>query len=367
MDFDLYATTIPGMSWEHMQHLSNKVRNVIRRGYLKKTYNDGKILRGRVKMGEEMENDKLDILHPIGYISHVKPTDKTEVFTMDVGADASRRVIMQVIGDREDHPQPDEGEMWTYAPGNKKIFSRMKMKKQGGGGGGNGAGGQALSRLDEQMADMLSDTDGQTKDSGRVEGIHSDGEQEKISSQTKATFQGKADAGQGFSTGANFDVKAGGSMQIENSRQTQKSGTSYIETPGGMYIGGLHHARDHLAGGNAIVGGLSSAPTGRSARSPGGNGLPEGTPDGSQGVSAVGIPGTVSLLATAAGLAQTQVQVEVNKQDQAQVNAAQAMTNQMLKDKTEQLQQAIDDVLANLQLRISQLEARVTALEAAQT
>jgi len=272
-----------------MQHLSNKVRNVVRRGYLLKTYNDGKILRARVKMGEEMENDKIDILHPIGYIAHVKATDKTEVFTMDVGADASRRVVMNVIGDREDHPQPDEGECWTYAPGNKKIFQRMKMKKQqGGGGGGNGARAE-------------SGGDGQTKESGRVEGIHADGENEKISTQTKETFQNKADKGQGYSTQANFDVKAANSLQFESQSFRQKSQSSYVEAPGGFYRKGVYHAADFKAGGDATVTPAVSPRVARDGQQ--GNGLPENTPDGSQTWSASGQPGSVSLLDVASRVA----------------------------------------------------------------
>src|ERR1700755_976231 len=113
-------------SWQDVQHLPHKVRNMVRRGYLLKVYNDKKILRGRVKTGHEIENDQLDIVHPVGYIAHVKPGEKTEVITLDVGGDSSRRIIIAVIGDREQHPQPDEGENWFYAPGDKKKFVRIK-------------------------------------------------------------------------------------------------------------------------------------------------------------------------------------------------------------------------------------------------
>src|SRR5215831_838926 len=132
------AVTIPGRAWEHMEHLSNKVRNVIRRGYLKKTYNDKKMLKGRTILGEEIESDDIDIVHPVGYVSHVKPGEKCETLSCDVGADASRRIILMVMGDREEHPQPDEGEAFHYAPGNKKQFIRHKKKSDQGGGGGGG-------------------------------------------------------------------------------------------------------------------------------------------------------------------------------------------------------------------------------------
>jgi phage gp45-like len=118
------------MAWGDVEHISNKVRNMLRRGYLLKTYNDGKILKGRVKTGDAIENDKLDIVHPVGYVSHVKASEKTEVITADIGGDSSRRVILAVIGDRAAHPKPEEGESIQYAPGDPK--KRVSVKKEGG-------------------------------------------------------------------------------------------------------------------------------------------------------------------------------------------------------------------------------------------
>src|SRR5215468_5427234 len=115
-------------NWNHLKHLHHRMRSISRRGYLLKTYNDKKILRGRVKMGEKIGNDELDILHPVGYVAHVKHSEKTEVITMDVNGDPSRRVIAWVMGDREYHPQPDENEAFFYAPGEKKQFLRIKKK-----------------------------------------------------------------------------------------------------------------------------------------------------------------------------------------------------------------------------------------------
>jgi hypothetical protein len=283
--------TLPGMSWEHMQHLSNKVRNVIRRGYLLKTYNDGKLLRARVKMGHQIENDKLDVLHPVGYVAHVKPSEKTEVFTIDVGADASRRVIAWVIGDREQHPQPDEGESFHYAPGNKKMFARHKMKKEGG-GGSNGSGGGGSD-----------DMDGQTKDSGRVAGFHYDAEKEKMSGTTENVSKLNADKGIGNNTQANFDIKAANATQFQSQTARTKTQTTHYESPNGWFHKGVMHATDHVAGGSAVV-----TPTSDSAAalfadgggSEGGEiGLAKG-PDGSKAWSSQGIPGKVSLLGTGA-------------------------------------------------------------------
>jgi hypothetical protein len=284
--------TLPGMSWEHMQHLSNKVRNVIRRGYLLKTYNDKKLLRARVKMGHKMENDKLDVLHPVGYVAHVKPSEKTEVFTIDVGADASRRVIAWVIGDREQHPQPDEGESFHYAPGNKKMFARHKMKKEGG-GGGNGSGGGGGS----------DDMDGQTKDSGRVAGFHYDAEKEKMSGTTENVSKLNADKGIGNNTGGNFDIKSANATQFESQTARTKTKTTHYESPDGWFHKGVMHATDHVAGGSATV-----TPTTTFADE-GEIGLAKG-PDGSKAWSSQGIPGKVSLLGVGGAVVSLQQQID---------------------------------------------------------
>ena len=277
-------------SWEHVMHLSHKVRNYVRRGYLLKTYNDGKLLRARVKMGHQIENDKLDVLHSVGYVAHVKPSEKHEVFTLDVGGDSSRRVIGWVIGDREHHPQPDENEAFFYAPNNKKQFLRHKRKKDDqGGGGGNGA----------KATNGGGDGDGQTKDSGRVAGMHWDGEDQKVSGTTKNVFKNNADKGQGYNTQGNFDVKAANSTQFQSQRALRKHQSIYEEAPSGYFLKGIHHAIDHRAGGNATV-----TPTQDTLRADDSeNGLAPG-PDGSKPWGAQGIPGTVSLLGVGAQVAQ---------------------------------------------------------------
>src|SRR4051794_24156710 len=100
--------------WNHAAYLHHKVRHMLRRGYLKKTYYDKKILQARICTGVEDENDRLDVLHPVGYLGRVKPGSKVEIFTMDVGGDPSRRVVLGVLGDREKHPKIDEGESILY-------------------------------------------------------------------------------------------------------------------------------------------------------------------------------------------------------------------------------------------------------------
>jgi len=153
-----------GYTWADMWHLPHKVRNMARRGYLKKVYNDGKLLKARVITGDGIENDKLDVVHPVGYVAHVKPSDKSEVITLDIGGDSSRRVVLAVLGDRETHPKPDEGEAFLYAPGNPAISVRTKMA-----GGASGA-----------------------RDSGRVAGIHMDSADQPMSAKTTKTFSVEA-------------------------------------------------------------------------------------------------------------------------------------------------------------------------------
>lgn len=192
-------------SWVDVQHLPHKVRNMVRRGYLKKVYNDKKILQGRVLTGDGIENDKLDIIHPIGYIAHVKPTEKTEVLTLDVGGDSSRRVILAVFGDREDHPQPDEGEAFYYAPGNKKIHMRVKMKKSGG--------AQAMSNG--------------SQDSGRPEGIHTDADDTPITTKTKKSFSLEAPEGINLKTDIHTfegDVVIKGELRVAKDIKTDAQG-----------------------------------------------------------------------------------------------------------------------------------------------
>jgi hypothetical protein len=292
-------------SWEHVMHLSHKVRNVMRRGYLIKTYNDGKILRARIKTGVAIENDKIDVLHPVGYIAHVKPSEKHEVFTMDVGGDSSRRVITHIIGDREQHPQPDENEAFLYAPDDKKMFVRFKKEKKqnGSGGGSNGSGGGS----DDGQ-------DGQTKDSGRVAGMHWDGKDQKVSGTTKNVFKNNADKGQGYNTQGNFDVKAANATQFESQDHKRKVQQKvYVEAPAGYYVGGIHHARDHKAGGNASVSPAGEAAMFADGEGEGGSepGLAKG-PDGSKPWEATSKDGTVSLLGVGAGLANMQQAIQVD-------------------------------------------------------
>src|SRR5262245_11644431 len=90
-------------------------------------------MQGRVKTGHQIENDRLDIIHPVGFLGRVAPGDKVEIFTMDVGGDPSRRVILGVLGDRATHPKIQEGEAIVYSPGNPKKFVRV-YSQQGGAG-----------------------------------------------------------------------------------------------------------------------------------------------------------------------------------------------------------------------------------------
>lgn len=105
--------------------LTNRVRNMIRRGYLLETYSDGKLMKGRVKTGVGIENDKIDIVHPVGYVSRLPAGEKVEVITVDVNGDPSKRVVLAVIGDRATHPKVDEGEAVLYQPGKPERIMRV--------------------------------------------------------------------------------------------------------------------------------------------------------------------------------------------------------------------------------------------------
>lgn len=118
------------MSWSALQDLVHRARNVVRRGYLISVNDKGKLLRGRVKTGDAIENVDLDVVHPVGFISRIKPGPKVEVITLDVNSDASKRVILAVIGDRANHPKVGEDESVMYAPTDSK--KKMTVSKSGG-------------------------------------------------------------------------------------------------------------------------------------------------------------------------------------------------------------------------------------------
>lgn len=118
------------MSWDAIRDLTHRARNVIRRGYLLGVNSEGMLLRGRVKTGDAIENVDLDIMHPVGFISRLKPGPKVEVITADVNSDASKRVILAVIGDRKNHPKVGEDEAMMYSPTDPK--KKMTISKSGG-------------------------------------------------------------------------------------------------------------------------------------------------------------------------------------------------------------------------------------------
>ena len=260
-------------NWNHVQHLHHKVRNVLRRGYLLKTYYDKKLMQARFKTGERIENDKIDIMHPVGFLGRVAPGDKVEVFSMDVGGDPSRRVVLGVLGDRATHPKIDEGESILYSPGDPKKYIRVRKgkKKDGAGGGGQQFG------VDEGVEPQ--------KEEEKKEGaIETDADDVVITSQTKKTNQRNADEGQGFSTKkGSVEIKAGANTQFEAAKHLRKGET---HREGSVFVSGTVNAGDVLAGGGTSI---SST-------------MAEGDdkPDGSKPWSASGKPGTASLLETAA-------------------------------------------------------------------
>ena len=269
-------------NWNHLKHLHHKVRNMVARGYLLKTYYDKKLLQARVKTGVRVENDRLDWLNPVGFLGRVKPDPHVEIFTMDINADTSRRVVLAVIGDRATHPKISEGESILYSPGDPKKYVRVYKKQQqqggggGGGGGGNGSGGGG----------------GEEKES--KEGIHTDADDLPITSNTKDTFQGNADKGQGFTTKANFDIKADQNTQFQAAKHV-RIGPTYRE--GDTYTNGVEHAFDHVAGGGASISPTTAASAAAATAAAAAPRAGEtGRPDGSQTWGASGKPGNVSLL-----------------------------------------------------------------------
>lgn len=118
------------MSWNELRDLAHRTRNMVRRGYLLATYSDGKMLQARVKTGVGIENDKIDIMQPVGFASRLPAGPKVEVITADVNGDASKRVVLAVIGDRDNIPKVEEGESQLYAPGDPT--KRVKASKEGG-------------------------------------------------------------------------------------------------------------------------------------------------------------------------------------------------------------------------------------------
>lgn len=205
-----------GYTWNDVWFLPHKVRNLTRRGYLLKTYNDGKILRARVKSGDGIENDKLDVVHPVGYVAHVKASEKTEIITMDIGGDSSRRVVLAVLGDREYHPKPDEGEAFLYAPGNSAISVRVKMA---GGGGGSAAS---------------------ARDSGRAAGIHMDAADQPMTAKTTKTFSVEASESVNLKSANHTiegDLLVKGNVNIEHDLRI--NGEGYKPSDGEWLAGGV--------------------------------------------------------------------------------------------------------------------------------
>jgi hypothetical protein len=309
--------------WYHMEFLHHKVRNMVRRGYLLKTYYDQKLMQGRFKTGVEIENDRIDIMHPVGFLGRVAPGEKVEMFSTDVGGDPSRRVVLGVLGDRAKHPKIDEGEAILYAPGHPDKFIRVRQGKkkdgqQSSGSGGGGGGGE--SNIQPQP------------ESEKKEGaIETDANDVKITSNTKETNQRNADKGQGFSTkDGSVEIKAGQNTQFAAQKHIRK-GDHHVE--GNTYTSGVEHAADHIAGGSTNISeGGSSAVAATASDSSGSGGSDK--PDGSKPWTAQGKPGTVSLLAVAAAAGDMASQFTAFKQEQKQQNE---QTNAQIEDLDERL------------------------------
>jgi len=211
--------------WNHSKFLHHKVRNMTRRGWLLKTYNDRKMLTARVQTGEKIQNDRLDVIHPVGYVAHTPPGDNTEVITMDVGADTSRRVVLAIMGDRDTHPQPDEGEAFLYAPGDKGMFVRVKK-----------AGSQSRDRSGNS-------------DSGRAAGVHIEGKDQAISATSTKSFSVDAKEGINLKTDKHVlegDVLIKGNLNVEHDLRI--NGEGYKPSDGLWLAGGVAAASSPISG-----------------------------------------------------------------------------------------------------------------------
>jgi hypothetical protein len=273
-------------NWNHLKYLHHKVRQMVRRGWLLKTYYDHMIMEARVQTGEKIENDRLDWLHPVGFLGRVKPSKKTEIFTVDVGADPSRRVVLAVIGDRKTHPKIDEGESILYSPGDPKKYVRVRKGAENG---------------DDSAAS------GENKKKGAIE---TDADDLPIRATTKDALSNKMDKGIGNETkDGNFTIKAGGNTQFTAQKHIRK-GETHREGP--VFVQGVVNATDLLAGGGTSIGVTALA-------------ADEQREDGTKTWSATGKPGTVSLLAVAQQVAENvQAQAAKNAEFQSQLDAMNA-------------------------------------------
>lgn len=308
-------------SWNQLKFLHHKVRHMVRRGYLKKTYYDEKIMQARINTGVQNENDRIAVMHPVGYMGRVKPGDKVEVLTLDVSADPSRRVVLAIIGDRETHPKVSEGESIIYSPGDKKKFVRIYKKPSGQGGA--------------------------PEEKESKEGIHQDADDLKITSTTKDTYSNKADKGIGHETSANFTVKASNNTQMEAQKHIRVGEMHHDRD---TFTKGVEHAADHVAGGSTSISETATLADDANRE------------DGSKNWSATGIPGKVSLLATAASLGSlqgivqqlAQSQSQANSNTQQQIDALWAAINSLM---------GVMPHLRELGVRLDDLERRVAAVE----
>lgn len=294
--------------WFENRFIHHRVKNMLLRGWLLKTYNDGKLLKGRIKTAEKgRENDNIDILNPVGFVAHIAPGDKVEAFSADIGGDPTRRVILSIIGDREQHPVPDENEVFMYAPGDRAVHTRIKKERN--------------------QQERSNDNSGRTKESGREVGVHTDAKDLNTSSTTKASTRFNADQGIGAQTSAgSFTVRAAENTQFEAAQHIRKGET---HREGTMYIEGVVHAGDVFAGG------------GTSIQSSGGTRFVGQLQGWMQKWTASGKQGQTSLLDTAAKVASLLGQFTAFQGQQQQQNQQNDQQIQQMMQLIEQLSQRI--------------------------
>lgn len=115
--------------WGHGSDNRPTTRVSISRGYIESVSQDGKIQRVKGSTIAGTVNEDIDHAQPIGFTSNPGGGDRVECLFVDGIGDASQRLCLMVIGDREGHRKVAEGGSAIYAPGNQAVF--IEFTKEG--------------------------------------------------------------------------------------------------------------------------------------------------------------------------------------------------------------------------------------------
>lgn len=105
------------MKWNEGSDTPRRVKSVATRGYVSGIDQSGKLQRARVVGWSGTENEGIDHAQPHGFTSNPGGGDKVEAIMLDIGGDASHRVVISIMGDRAKHLQVPAGHAALYAPG----------------------------------------------------------------------------------------------------------------------------------------------------------------------------------------------------------------------------------------------------------